>query len=824
MPHSDRSEQLGVDTVIVDELHLFKNLSLVSRHTRLPGLGNMAGSDRAMDMYLKTQHVQKKNNGRGFIGMTGTPVSNSLTEMYTLMRYFMQKRLRKIGLGRLDNWLQTFANIETAMEAAPEGGYRERSRVRDFSNIPEMTRMYREFADVRTADELKLPVPPLHGGAPENVVAEPSNALSAFMGDLRERAMCLTGQRGEIPDPREDNFLKMMSDARKASLDMRLVAGYEDTPDDPGSKVNQCVSNVLEDYHSSHEYSGTQMVFLDLSTPKGNNESTEHPSVTRAAQEARMLAESLGLAPAVVKAEESRARKAAKEAVKERKRALKEEARSGAKAQRAEAETEARENGLSAKEIKAAGKVAEEEYLKAFEAEQDDPNRMENPDGEEVEDEQEVKQKHQVYRDIKDKLIAQGIPEHEIAFAHDFETDARKNDLREKMNDGRIRVLLGSTGKMGAGLNAQQRLYSLHHLDCPWKPADLEQREGRIIRQGNLHLYGLAALRGDKNEHTLPADHPDRQPIPIRVRRYASKGSLDEFQWQQIENKAKFIRQARTGAVEGRRMEDIGEAEMQAAAMKMASSDSPELSRLTELKIRKAQLDSLHRSHVNEQSEWLRTSNALPGQIAWHQGMAQKAESHAAMHQEHQAQNPKFAMTIGARSFDKREEAGKALREAHGKATAGMKVGESVPIGEYGRFKVHAERHFDPFSPEGKQFRLKLNLHDHNGAHVASVSEAGDAYTDSGLTQSLDHALRTLPKVAQAHGDAATQKQRELEDLQRRMSGGDSWEHADEYDKIKREQAVLEAKQRARRLAAQQNKSPEEIEEEVRKAGETATA
>lgn len=772
-------EQLGVDTVLVDEFHYFKNLFFPTRHTRLPGLGG-SEADRAMDMFLKTQDIQKKNNGRGLIGLSGTPISNSLSEMYTLGRYFMLPQLKDKGIGRFDAWLQTFGNIETNMEAAPEGGYRQRTRVKDFSNMPELSAMYRQFADVKTAADLNLPTPEVKGGAPANLVAEPSAHLTAYMGDIRARAQTLTN--GKV-DPREDNFLKLTSDARKAALDMRLVEGHEDTPDDPGSKVNLCIHNVVDAYKRSSDRKGTQLIFLDLSTPKGKTEGADHPKVLAAAAAAYNVAISEGRSEKEATAAANAAKKDAKADLVAIKKAERLEAKNGAAAAKADAIEAAHQNGESAAAIREAGKKAEKDYYDAWDAEHNDADRMDNPDGEEIDSGDEAKQKHTVYNDIRQKLIAQGIPENEIVFAHDFRTDAKKAEMQSMMNRGDIRVLIGSTGKMGAGLNVQERLFALHHLDCPWKPSDLEQREGRIIRQGNMH-------------HKLG--------IPVEINRYATKGSFDEFMWQQIENKAKFIAQARNGKMEGRRMDDIDDVQLQAAAMKAASSDSPEIAEITQLNNRKAQLESLKRSHINEVDRARQRAASLPREIAEHRALQQRAEAHAAQYKNHIEARPKdakFGIDIDGKHYTDREEAGKAMVALHKKLT---RDNPNAQIGKYAGFNVHAIKNIDPYSGEN---RPMFDLRDDSGSQAARAKTESDKPSEH--TLALDRALRSLDKVAEhhkRHGEEATQG---LQEMQAKLEHPE-FEHEDELHAINRKMAGLEAMRERRHALVEESKEYEE--------------
>ena len=349
-------EQLGVDRLFVDEAHAFKNLFLYTKMRNVAGLST-SEAQKSSDMFMKCQYMDELTGGRGIIFATGTPVSNSMTELYTMMRYLQYGTLQQKGLTHFDSWASTFGETTTAIELAPEGtGYRARTRFAKFFNLPELMNMFKEVADIKTSDQLHLPVPEAKF---ETVVVQPSEHQQAMVAELSERAAAV---HSGVVDPSVDNMLKITSDGRKLGLDQRLMNPL--LPDDPNSKLNACVRNVLRIYEEGQSDKLTQLLFCDLSTPK--NDGTFN-----------------------------------------------------------------------------------------------------------------------VYEDIRAKLIQSGVPEEEIAFIHDADTEAKKKDLFAKVRTGQVRVLLGSTQKMGAGTNVQDRLVAVHHLDVGWRPADMTQRNGRIIRQGN---------------------------------------------------------------------------------------------------------------------------------------------------------------------------------------------------------------------------------------------------------------------------------------------------------------------------------------------------
>ncbi|MGB9154818.1 MAG: SNF2-related protein, partial [Alphaproteobacteria bacterium] len=389
-------EELGIDRISVDEADLYKNLGFVTKMNRIAGLPN-AISNRATDMHMKTRHLRQKNDGRGVVFATATPVSNTMAELYTMQRYLAPEALADAGLANFDAWAANFGEAVTALELAPSGkGYRMNTRFARFINLPELLTMFREFADVQTPDMLNLPRPALEGGKNIVITAPATPDLERFVDRLVDRADKI--RSGKV-DPRDDNMLKVTSEGRKAALDMRLVNPHAQAHTQ--SKVSLCANEVFEIWQKPAERRATQVIFCDLSTPtKGSG--------------------------------------------------------------------------------------------------------------------------FNVYDEIRSILTRKGVPPHEIAFIHDAKTDAAKMALYQKVNSGIIRVLLGSTEKMGAGTNVQRKLYAEHHLDAPWRPRDVEQRDGRILRQGN--------------------ENPE-----VRIYRYVTEGSFDAYMWQGLESKAKFISQVMNG-------------------------------------------------------------------------------------------------------------------------------------------------------------------------------------------------------------------------------------------------------------------------------------
>lgn len=511
---------LGVDALFVDEAHEFKNLFITTALSRVSGLGNLAGSDKAFDLFVKTRYLQKANEGRGVYFATGTPISNTIAELYTMQRYLQYDELKNRGIVHFDAWASTFGQVVTGWELDATGvNYKLNSRFSKFQNVPELISLYRTFADVITKADLdrqaqergtRFPVPKVKGGKPLNIIVERSDMQSRFMGiqsqvyDDQGQAMyrgdgmpvrnwnegSIIHRMENLPkDPRIDNPLKITNDARKAGLDYRLVDPA--APDFGGSKINVAVENIYRIWDEWAEQRGTQLVFCDLSTPKGNG--------------------GRNLASAPVR-----------------------------------------------------------DQLEAGDDETEEPVALS------MDELLAGSSDFSVYEDIKSKLIELGVPENEIRFIHDAKTDLQKSKLFDQMNRGEVRVLLGSTAKMGAGTNVQQRLVALHHLDAPWRPSDLEQREGRILRQGNLFY------------------EKDPDGFEVELIRYATKQTYDSRMWQTIEYKASGIEQFRKGDSLQRVIEDVASEAANAAEMKAAATGNPLIFQQVQLNAELKKLEAIY--------------------------------------------------------------------------------------------------------------------------------------------------------------------------------------------------------------------------------------
>ncbi len=504
-------EQLGIDRIFVDEADLYKNLGFTTKMQRIAGLPNTE-SNRALDMFMKTRYLSER--GGGTIFATGTPISNTMAEMYTLQRYLAPEVLEKAGVAHFDAWAANFGEPVTALELSPDGGgYRMHTRFAKFVNLPELLSMFRMFADIQTADMLHLPRPEIAGGKPEVVVAQASPQLKTYVSTLVDRAQRI--RSGGI-DPSVDNMLKITTDGRKAALDMRLVSPETEVSHE--TKVSEAINNMYRIWEEGKGERLTQVAFCDISTPA--------------------------------------------------------------------------------------------------------PNRF------------------NVYDEIRARLLSRGIPEREIAYIHHADTDAKKKMLFDSVNAGRVRILLGSTEKMGAGTNVQKKLWVLHHLDAPWRPRDIEQRDGRILRQGN------------ENEE-------------IMIYRYVTQGSFDAYMWQTLETKQRFIQQVMSGDVTVREAEDLESGALSFAEIKAIASGNPLVMEKVRIDTEVRKLDMLRAAHLNQQYEIGRMVRDLPGRIE------KSREYYGRLLEDISTRDSnagnEFTMTVEGRVYsgkNAREEAGEALMKA----------------------------------------------------------------------------------------------------------------------------------------------------------------
>jgi len=562
-------EQLGVDRLFVDEAHNYKNLFLYTKMRNVAGLST-TDAQKSSDMFAKCRYMDEITGSRGVIFATGTPVSNSMTELYTMQRYLQYDRLQELGMAHFDCWASRFGETVTALELAPEGtGYRARTRFSKFFNLPELMNLFKEIADIKTADQLHLPTPQVEY---HNIVAQPTEQQQEMVKALSERASLV--HSGTV-DPSQDNMLKITSDGRKLGLDQRIINQL--LPDEPGTKVNQCVNNIMQIWRDGEADKLTQLVFCDISTPQA----------------------------------------------------------------------------------RPAKKVAKE---------------LDNPTLHALEDAvplDEPEPAFTVYEDIRQKLIAQGVPAEQIAFIHEANTEVRKKELFSKVRTGQVRVLLGSTAKMGAGTNVQDRLVALHDLDCPWRPGDLAQRKGRIERQGN------------QNE-------------TVHVYRYVTEGTFDAYLWQTVENKQKFISQIMTSKSPVRSCDDVDETALSFAEIKALCAGDPRIKERMDLDVDVARLKLMKADHQSKQyrleDQLLKT---FPEEIEKNKGFIAGLEADMKTLAEHPHPEDGFAgMEVRGDTLTDKENAGAALLDA----CKEVKGTDPVPVGSYRGFAMSVS--FDAFRQE----------------------------------------------------------------------------------------------------------------------------
>ena len=576
-------EELGVDRLFVDESHFYKNMFLYTKMRNIAGIAQ-TDAQKSSDMFAKCQYLDELTGGKGVTFATGTPVSNSMVELYTIMRYLQYDTLQKMGLSHFDDWAASFGETVTAIELSPEGtGYRAKTRFARFFNLPELISLFKESADVQTADMLNLPVPKAEY---INEVLKPSETQEEMVSSFADRAEAV--RNGNV-NPRFDNMLKITNDGRKLALDQRLM--NEMLPDEPESKVNRCVDNAFEVWEESAPDKGTQLIFCDLSTPKADGT-------------------------------------------------------------------------------------------------------------------------FNVYDDVREKLVARGVPREEVAFIHEYNTETKKADLFAKVRAGQVRILMGSTPKLGAGTNIQDRLIALHHLDCPWKPSDLEQQEGRILRQGNRNKQ-------------------------VKIYRYVTENTFDSYMWQILENKQKFISQIMTSKSPVRACDDVDDTALSYAEIKALATGNPYIKEKMDLDIQVSKLKLLKANHTSQiyslesdiARRYPREITAAKGQIEALKTDIEAAKPLLAQDKDH------FAMEISGKVYTERKEAGAAIIEA---CKALKAAGTEGRIGSYGAFELHSR--FDNFD---KVFRLSIK-----GAWNYSMEVGKDPLGNIlRVTNALAGIERALPQV-----------------------------------------------------------------------------
>ena len=541
-------EELGIDRIFIDEAHYYKNLAAFSKMRNVGGI-SQTEAQKSSDLYMKCRYLDELTGGRGVIFATGTPISNTMVEMYTMQKYLQYHTLEEHGLLNFDAWASTFGETVTAIELAPEGtGYRAKTRFSRFYNLPELMSMFKEVADIQTADMLKLPVPKAEY---HNIVLKPSEQQKEMVAALGERAEKV---RNRMVDSTEDNMLLITNDGRKLALDQRLLNPL--LPDSDTGKVNACADNIFAIWQRTSARRSTQMAFCDLSTPKGNGD-------------------------------------------------------------------------------------------------------------------------FNIYDDLRDKLIARGIPAEEIAYIHTANTEAQKKELFGKVRSGQVRVLIGSTQKMGAGTNVQKKLAALHHLDCPWRPSDLQQREGRIIRQGN------------ENDE-------------VDIYTYVTENTFDSYLYQLVEGKQKFIGQIMTSKSPVRSAEDIDETALSYAEIKALCTGNPHIKEKMDLDIDVQRLRLLKANHLSQryalEDQIIKT---LPQEIARYEQYIEGYTSDMDRLKEdtHPNEDGFSPMEVEGTVYTDKKAAGSAILAA----CKAMTSPEPVPLGQYRGFDMDLS-----FASLTREFKVTL--------------------------------------------------------------------------------------------------------------------
>ena len=588
-------EQLGVDRLFVDESHFYKNMFLYTKMRNIAGIAQ-TDAQKSSDMFAKCQYLDEITGGKGVTFATGTPVSNSMVELYTIMRYLQYDTLQKLHLGHFDSWAASFGETVTAIELSPEGtGYRAKTRFARFFNLPELISLFKESADVQTADMLNLPVPEAEY---INEVLKPSETQQEMVSSFADRAEQV--RNGNV-NPKIDNMLKITNDGRKLALDQRLINNL--LPDEPESKVNLCVENAYQVWEESTPDKSTQLIFCDLSTPKADGT-------------------------------------------------------------------------------------------------------------------------FNVYDDVREKLVAKGIPREEIAFIHEANTETKKAELFAKVRSGQVRILLGSTPKLGAGTNIQDRLIALHHLDCPWKPSDLEQQEGRILRQGN---------RNQK----------------VKIFRYVTENTFDSYMWQILENKQKFISQIMTSKSPVRACDDVDDTALTYAEIKALATGNPYIKEKMDLDIQVSKLKLMRANHTSQiYSLESDIARRYPAEItAAKERIAGLKADLAVAKPLLEQDKEKFSITVEDRVYTDRKEAGSAILAA----CAAMKIAKTEgQIADLGGFAISSR--FDAFA---QTFKLTIKRQSSYTIELGS-DPAGNIQRILNALASIE---KTLPQV-----------ERRLETLQQQLA------------------------------------------------------
>jgi N12 class adenine-specific DNA methylase len=662
-------EELGLDMLIVDEAHAYKNLFVPTRLTNIAGLPS-AHSQRALDMRIKTWDLLQRQ--KKVVFLTATPIMNTIGEAYVMQLYLQEQQLEGVGIHHFDEWVSLYAQPKMAFEMKPDGGgFRMHTRLATFVNLPEMSAMWRQVLNLRTKAQMGLPEPALVTGKVIPVVVPPSVALKRYVQSLVARADDVRSGR---VDPTIDNLLRVVGDGRKAALDIRLVLPR--APRSRRSKIGALVANVAQLYHTYTPLRGTQLIFCDLATPKGTGRGTEEPPT-------RLTS--------------------------------------------AELERDVEE----AQEVE----TAEERWLSNF-----------------------------VYYEIRDGLVASGVAREEIAFIHDCTTKAQRDALFAAVNEGRVRVLIGSTGKMSVGMNVQQQLIALHNLDCPWRPGDLEQRHGRILRQGN------------------------QWPL-VYIFSYLTEGSFDAYLYQLVESKARFIEQAMAGEITARTVEDTSDVVLSAAEIKAIASGNPQIVRKVQLEAEVARLERVRGVWLDTRRNLQLERHLTEEEIRRMEGRYyqwEQAEAIVASHP-HDPFCAEVATAIGGepcQTMTARAEAGSAVRRLlhdYQSAAAFQRQRLCGVVARYRGLDLVVQAH--------AVFAADLSLALPDGGTLDTIT----ASTDTGVWQSIGHTLNEIPATLQRLRRRIAEAHERIAAIDRELIRLEEWDGQATYDAVLSELRAINA-------------------------------
>lgn len=804
-------EELGFDGLFVDEAHEFKNLFYTTQMQNVAGLGDASGSEKAFDLYLKTRFLRQRYGGRApMIFATGTPISNSLVEMFTMQRYLQPDVLADMKLKTLDAWARVFADIRQVYEVDPTGtGYRMATRFANFQNVGDLTAIYKNMADVMLMSDLqeqeevagnRFPVPKVKWGKPVNYAVPRSPEQAAYFG-IETQVLDTEGKptfdtegnpilaypKGTIlwrvdnmpDDPHEDNMLKLTNDARKAGLDMRLIDAR--APDRPESKINLAVQRIAELYQEWNSRRGTQLVFCDLSVPGKAREAIAQTVFYRG--EKGKIVKGRGRPVKLTDALEWSEWFVTKEGevykVVERHTGIvlaEDVTRKGVVEQaRGHAGPEAW--AQAEKQYAKLGELTETEVSEWLEAQADAGAGQEGDLALSMDELLAAQSDFSVYDDMKAKLIAAGIPANQIAFIHDYDTPEQKHKLFKQMNEGEVRILFGSTAKMGAGMNVQRRLIALHHMDAPWRPSDLEQREGRAIRQGNEFYLkwmfpewdGLSADFG-KPRYEKPTDYEtDPDAFSVEINRYATKLTYDTRMWQIIEHKAAGIEAFRRADRSTRTMEDVAGEAANAADMKAAASGDPLIQQEIELRNARRKLEMLKSAFNRNQIELRNRAAYLGNYEQRHKTDVDIQQERIATRDAGTKRDADGKLVFGFTLSDGgvTDEKGTALEAA----ASLIRQGKQGYFGVYRGFKLAVSKYRYNIQGEiGVQFNTFTNDKDPLAGPIVTNYGPDDSLTGVGFFQRLDNWMSNFEEHIAAAGRkrdadraAYNETQREIE-------------------------------------------------------------